>query len=152
MSTNFLRSDLKSPREARRSKKPEYEFKISRNINLNFNCDVKALRYKRFHATELRGDLLVKNEMAVSRNIKFNSMGGDMTFSGIVDAKNNKAIDVVSTFKLNGIYADSVFYVFENFDQSFIMDKHLKGQAICRRFFGVYIKSKPSTLPGNACE
>ncbi|HEX6227766.1 MAG TPA: AsmA-like C-terminal region-containing protein [Chryseolinea sp.] len=110
-------------------KKPQYEFKISRNINLNFNCDVKALRFRRFYATQLKGDLLVKNEMAVSRNIKFNSMGGDMTFSGIVDAKNNKAIDVVSTFRLNGIHADSVFYVFENFDQSFIVDKHLKGQA-----------------------
>ena len=58
----------------------------------------------------------------------FNTMGGDMTFSGIVDAKNNKAIDVVSTFKLNGIYLDSIFYVFENFDQNFIVDKHLKGQ------------------------
>ena len=111
------------------AKSPQYEFKISKNINLNFNCDVKALRYRRFHATDLKGDLLVKNEMAVSRNIKFNSMGGDMTFSGIVDAKNNKAIDVVSTFKLNGIHADSIFYVFENFDQSFIVDKHLKGQA-----------------------
>lgn len=111
------------------SKKPQYEFKISPNINLNFNCDVQALRYRRFHATQLSGDLLVKNQMAVSRNIRFNSMGGDMKFSGIVDAKNNKAIDVVSTFRLNGIHADSVFYVFENFDQSFIIDKHLKGQA-----------------------
>lgn len=107
----------------------QYEFKISRNINLNFNCNVKALRYRRFHATQLKGDLLVKNEMAVSRNIMFNSMGGNMTFSGIVDAKNNKAIDVVSTFRLKGIHADSVFYVFENFDQNFIVDKHLKGQA-----------------------
>jgi hypothetical protein len=110
------------------SKKPQYEFKISRNINLNFNCDVKELRYRRFHATDLHGDLLVKNEMAVSRNIKFKSMGGDIALTGIVDAKNNKAIDVVSTFKLNGIHVDSVFYVFENFDQSFIVDKHLKGQ------------------------
>lgn len=109
-------------------KKPQYEFKISRNINLNFNCDVKELRYRRFHATDLHGDLLVKNEMAVSRNIKFKSMGGDIALTGIVDAKNNKAIDVVSTFKLNGIHVDSVFYVFENFDQSFIIDKHLKGQ------------------------
>jgi hypothetical protein len=107
----------------------QYEFKISRNINLNFNCNVKALRYRRFHATQLKGDLLVKNEMAVSRNIMFNSMGGNMIFSGIVDAKNNKAIDVVSTFRLKGIHADSVFYVFENFDQNFIVDKHLKGQA-----------------------
>ena len=96
---------------------------------MNFNCDVKALRYKRFYSTDLKGDLLVKNEMAVSRNIKFNSMGGDMSFTGIVDAKNNKAIDVVSSFRLNGINVDSVFYVFENFDQNFIVDKHLKGKA-----------------------
>ncbi len=135
LKSNFLDVDqlfalgFEKPEGGAAHKKPEYEFKISRNINLNFNCDVKALRYKRFHATELRGDLLVKNEMAVSRNIKFNSMGGEMIFSGIVDAKNNKAIDVVSTFKLNGIHADSVFYVFENFDQTFIVDKHLKGQA-----------------------
>jgi len=105
-----------------------YEFSISRNINLNFNCDVRELRYKRFHANNLKGDLLVKNEMAVSRNITFDAMGGDMKFSGIVDAKNKKAIDVVSTFKLNGIYIDSIFYVFENFSQDFIVDKHLKGQ------------------------
>jgi AsmA-like C-terminal region len=111
------------------TKKNQYEFKISRNINLNFNCDVKALRYKRFYATDLKGDLLVKNEMAVSRNIKFNSMGGDMSFTGIVDAKNNKAIDVVSSFRLNGIDIDSIFYVFENFDQNFLVDKHLKGKA-----------------------
>ncbi len=135
LKSNFLDVDqlfalgFEKPEGEAAHKKPQYEFKISRNINLNFNCDVKALRYKRFHATNLKGDLVVKNEMAVSRNIKFNSMGGDMTFSGIVDAKNNKAIDVVSTFKLNGIHADSVFYVFENFDQTFIVDKHLKGQA-----------------------
>ena len=110
-------------------KEQQYEFSISPNINLNFNCDVKALRYKRFHAENLKGDLLVKNEMAVSRSITFGSMGGDMTFSGIVDAKNNKAIEVVSTFKLNSIHVDSVFYVFENFDQRFIEDRHLKGRA-----------------------
>jgi hypothetical protein len=90
---------------------------------------VQSLRYKRFHASNLKGDLLVKNEMAVSRNIAFRSMGGDMTFSGIVDSKNKKAIDVVSSFRLNGIHIDSIFYVFENFQQDFIQDKHLKGQA-----------------------
>lgn len=106
----------------------KYEFKISPDININFNCDVKALRYRRFLGRALKGDLLVKNEVAVSRNINLKTMGGDLVFSGIVDAKNHKAIDVVSTFKLNSIYLDSVFYVFENFDQNFIQDKHLKGQ------------------------
>lgn len=111
------------------SGKPQYEFDISKNINLNFQCDVGALRYRRFYATKLSGDLLVKNQTAVSRNIRFSSMGGDMTFSGIVDSRNNRAVDVVSNFKLSGIHADSIFYVFENFNQNFIIDKHLKGQA-----------------------
>jgi len=109
-------------------KNQQYEFSISRNINLNFNCDVKRLRYKRFHASNIKGDLLVKNEMAVARNINLHAMGGDMTLAGIVDAHNPKAIDVVSNAKFEGIYVDSVFYVFENFDQDFIQDKHLKGQ------------------------
>ncbi len=107
----------------------QYTFSISRNVNLNFNCNVKSLHYKRFHAQQLKGDLLVKNEMAVSRNFSLKTMGGDLQLSGIVDAKNKKAIDVVTTAKLNGIHIDSVFYVFENFRQDFIMDKHLKGQA-----------------------
>lgn len=106
----------------------KYEFRISPDININFNCDVKALQYRRFHGRALKGDLLVKNEVAVSRNINLRTMGGDLAFSGIVDAKNHKAIDVVSTFKLNSIHVDSVFYVFENFDQNFLQDKHLKGQ------------------------
>lgn len=110
-------------------KSSEYEFKISNNINLNFNCDVKSLRYRRFRAQQVKGDLLVRNKMAVSRKISLRSMGGDLTFSAIVDAKNPKTIDVVNTARLNGIYLDSVFYVFENFHQSFIKDSHLKGQA-----------------------
>ena len=94
------------------SKPYEYEFSISPNINLNFNCDIKSLRYKRFSAQKLRGDLLVKNEVAVSRNINLKTMGGDLSLSGIVDAKNHKAIDVLTTAKLSGIHLDSVFYVF----------------------------------------
>ncbi|WKZ59179.1 MAG: AsmA-like C-terminal region-containing protein [Cyclobacteriaceae bacterium] len=106
-----------------------YEFKISRNINLNFNCDVQRLNYKRFTGQNLKGDLLVKNQVAISRNIQVNAMGGALTLSGIVDANNPKAIDVMSTFKLNGLAVDSIFYVFENFYQDFIEDRHLKGQA-----------------------
>src|SRR5437762_6789448 len=67
--------------------------------------------------------------MAVSRKLSFNAMGGAITLDGIVDAKNPKAIDVVSGFKLNNVYIDSLFYVFENFKQDWIQDKHLKGQA-----------------------
>jgi len=107
----------------------DYQFSISPNLNLNFNCTVQSLRYQRFAAHKLTGDLLVKDEVAVSRNTKLKTMGGELSFSAIVDAQNHKAIDVLTSARLNGIYLDSVFYVFKNFDQNFIEDKHLKGQA-----------------------
>ena len=106
-----------------------YRFSISPAVQLNFNCDVKRMKYKRFNPGKIKGDLLVKNQVAVSRNITMNAMGGSLMFNGIVDAKNPKAIDVVSSFKLHGVYVDSVFYVFENFHQDFIQAKHLKGRA-----------------------
>ncbi len=110
-------------------KSNEYAFSISPNLYLNFNCNVGSLKYRRFNPRKIEGNLLIKNQMAVSRKLAFNAMGGSITMDGIVDAKNPKAIDVVSGFKLNSVYIDSLFYVFENFDQDWIQDKHLKGQA-----------------------
>jgi hypothetical protein len=107
--------------------KSKYEFEIPDKIYLNFNCDVRRLNYKRFIGRDIKGDLLVKNKVAVSRKLALNTMGGDLILSGIVDANNNKAIDVVCSSQLKNINIDSVFHVFENFDQDFIQDKHLKG-------------------------
>ncbi|HZY82859.1 MAG TPA: AsmA-like C-terminal region-containing protein [Cyclobacteriaceae bacterium] len=105
----------------------EYQFAISPNVHLNFNCSVRSLHYRRFKPRKIAGNLLIKNQMAVSRKLSFDAMGGSLTLDGIVDAKNPKAIDVVSGFKLTGVHLDSLFFVFENFKQDFIQDKHLKG-------------------------
>lgn len=131
LKSNFLDLDeLFTVGFSKDNRKPnEYEFSISPNVHLNFNCDIQSLRYQRFSARKLRGDLLVKNEVAVSRGITLKTMGGDLSITGIVDAKNHKAIDVLTTAKLTGIHLDSVFYVFKNFKQTFIEDKHLKGLA-----------------------
>jgi hypothetical protein len=129
LKSNFLDVDQLFEIGFGESKSDGYKFSISPNVYLNFNCDVKSLKYRRFHPQAIKGNLLVKNQVAVSRNIAMKVMGGDLSLNGIVDAKSPKAIDVVSSFKLNGIYVDSVFYVFENFFQTFIQDKHLKGQA-----------------------
>ncbi|HLT80495.1 MAG TPA: AsmA-like C-terminal region-containing protein [Cyclobacteriaceae bacterium] len=107
----------------------EYEFRISDDVNLRFNCNLGSLRYKKFKARDIQGDLLVQNSTAVSRNISLTSMGGAISVSGRVDARNKGRVNVSSVANLAGIHLDSVFYVFENFNQTFIRDAHLKGQA-----------------------
>ena len=106
-----------------------YVFSISPTLHLNFNCKVDALKFKKFKATDVKGDLLVKGQVAVSRSIRMNAMGGNLALSGIVDAKNPKAIDLITSADFKGIYLDSLFYIFEDFRQDFIGHQHLKGHA-----------------------
>ncbi len=129
LKSNFIDLDRLFALALGESGSQDFGFSISPNLHLNFNCDVKAMHYKRFKPHDVKGDLLVKNQMAVSRNIHLNVMGGELSLNGIVDAKNPKAIDVVSAFKLSGIHVDSVFYLFQNFHQDFIEAKNLRGQA-----------------------
>jgi hypothetical protein len=106
----------------------DYSVFISPNVNLNFNCDIGSLKYRRFTPDHIKGNLLIKNQMAMLRNISLNDLGGSFSLNGIADARNPNAIDVVSTFSLAGVHLDSIFYAFENFKQDFIQEKHLKGQ------------------------
>jgi len=76
---------------------------------LNFNCSIGSLQYRRFKPRNVVGNLLIKSQMAVSRKLSFDAMGGSLTMDGIVDAKNPKAIDVVSGFKLNSVILTACF-------------------------------------------
>lgn len=106
-----------------------YQFSISPNLHLNFTYNINHLKFRRFHPTRVKGDLLVKGQVAVARAIHLSGMGGTVDLSGIIDAKNPKAIDLIASSKLKGIQIDSLFYVFEDFQQEFINYKHLRGQA-----------------------
>ncbi len=105
-----------------------YVFSISPAVHLNFNCRVDSLAFKKFHARKMKGDLLVQGQVAVSRYISLEAMGGTLQLSGIVDAKNPKAIDLITSATLKEIWLDSLFYVFGNFRQTFIGHEHLKGR------------------------
>lgn len=147
LKSNFLDLDQLFEIGLRENGANSFGFTISPNLHLNFNCDVKAMRYKRFSPQQVKGDLLVKNQMAVSRNINLKAMGSDITLNGIVDAKNPKAIDVVSGIKLNGVHVDSVFYIFENFHQDFIEATHLKGQAFADISMEMTLNEKLKLFP-----
>ena len=125
----------------------DFNFRISPLLHLNFNCDLRSVTYQRLKARNVKGDLLVKNQMAVSRNITLNTMGGLLSLNGIVDAKNPKAIDIVSSWKLTGIHLDSVFYVFKNFNQQFIQDHHLKGQSFADVSLEMTLNEKLNLYP-----
>ena len=109
-------------------KQEDSSLKIPPDLVMNFNTNIRAVKYKNFLGRLFTGNLFVKDKVAVARNISFESLGGKISMSGIFDAKNNDANDLINTIHFSGINLDSLFYAFDNFNQKFIGYQHLKGK------------------------
>lgn len=105
-----------------------YSFHISPKIDLNFNCQVDHLRFKRFYGGDISGNLRVTDQIARLNRVTLNTMGGNLTFDGTVNNRLGGVVEIGCMANLKSIYVDSVFYVFHNFDQTWLVDKNLKGQ------------------------
>jgi hypothetical protein len=106
----------------------KYTFGISPRISLNFNCEINNLKFRRFTGQEIKGRVSVDNQIAILRNVSFSSMGGNILISGSVNNKNENLVETITEANLYNINIDSIFYVFKNFNQTWLVDKHLKGQ------------------------
>ncbi len=120
--------DLDELLSAQNGNPKSYTFSISPKLFLSFDCDIKSLRFRRLEARNISGELKVKDQLAVGRNIRGSAMGGDLAISGMVNARNPDAISVDSDATLRNISIDQVFYVFENFSQEWLIDENLKGR------------------------
>lgn len=106
----------------------KYKFHISPHLILDFNCHVKSLKFKRFKGRNILGDVTVKNQIAILDNIHCQSMGGNFNLSGSVNARAEGLVEVLCEANLSGVNPDSIFYVFDNFDQDWLKDDNLRGR------------------------
>jgi hypothetical protein len=106
----------------------KYHLGISPKLNIDFNCDVKKADLKRFHGTNITGRLLIKDQIARVEGVSMNTMGGQLFLEGSISGKHPVNREFLVDGLLNNIYVDSVFYVFNNFRQQFLVDKNLRGQ------------------------
>lgn len=106
----------------------QYSLNISPLIQIIFNCKIDHLQFRRFKGENIRGKLFVKDQVATLKDGRLDAGGGKVELHGKFDQheKNNAIVDCSA--KLDRIDVDSIFYVFENFKQDWITDKHLKGQ------------------------
>lgn len=105
-----------------------YSFKISPKLALSFNCNIDQVKFRRFLGSNLKGKLDVKDKVAKATDVKINAAGGNMGLNSEIDARNDRFIEVQTEASFDKMHIDSLFYIFQNFNQDFLMDKHLKGQ------------------------
>ena len=103
-------------------------------INLPDRLFIKArywideLMVKKFHASQVTGELIYKPRRLSIPRLNLHSMQGQIDTEGILEQQQNRQFLVKSISKVSDIDITGVFTSFENFGQDFIMDKHIRGE------------------------
>lgn len=105
-----------------------YRFYLDPRLSLAFDCRVDRLKFRRFKGEQLRSRLDVDQQIARVRNLSVNAAGGTASASGTIYAQRPQRINVRATSQFDGIEADRLFYIFEDFQQDFLTARHLKGK------------------------
>ena len=105
----------------------ELEFAISDKLNIDVRVNLNNLSLNRFKASDIKGQVKINNQMAFIKDLTFHSMGGSLKFNSLINTRDN-LIRINNTTILEKIDIDSVFYVYDNFGQSWLKSDNLKGQ------------------------
>lgn len=98
------------------------------NIMCKINCKVSHLKFKKIHARAISADITYRaNELYMSE-AKFSCVGGQVNSSCNLIFNKNKTIEARTVSQLTNINIDSLFYVFDDFGQTFITQKIIKGE------------------------
>ena len=104
-----------------------YFLNLPPELALDIDCDIKELNFKRFSGRGVKGKIKVLDQLAMLEHVQFNEAGGSVFLEGFVDTK-GQTIEVLTHFETKNVNIDSLFYIFEDFNQDFLVHSHLSGK------------------------
>ncbi|MBO9703462.1 MAG: hypothetical protein J7604_24850 [Sporocytophaga sp.] len=108
--------------------KEEKIFPFFKKYEVHLNCEIEKFSYKKFHAKKVKGVYTMKDPWISLERASCRLAGGKLVVNGNLNFASPSNIELTSETVLDGIQVDSIFYMCDNFDQKFIVDKNLKGE------------------------
>ncbi len=113
---------------------------IPPNLELNLVVILKKLSFQKFNASQLSGKLMLKNQKIAINDISFLAMDGNVSMNAFADASSDH-IKISGDCNISKINIKEMFFQLNNFGQTTIQDKHLRGFATANiDFIGIWDK------------
>ncbi|HEY0031368.1 MAG TPA: AsmA-like C-terminal region-containing protein [Bacteroidia bacterium] len=136
-SKNINLNELLSNKET--DSKNKYKLKFSERIDVNLNTEIQHLVFRKFDATNIRGVIKLKDKKMIADPITLSTMNGKITTSGLVDGSDSTRLLVTCFSDIDRINVTKMFEQFENFGQTAVTDKNMKGVATAKIQFAAVL-------------
>ncbi len=108
--------------------KKESGFPFMEKYVTKIDIDVKEILYKKILMNQFRGSLSFDQPYMKADNISFRIAGGEITLNSQLNFESESKIITTLRSNLKTINIDSLLYMFDDFGQTFITHKNLKGE------------------------
>ncbi|MGQ0829807.1 MAG: hypothetical protein ACT4ON_15580, partial [Bacteroidota bacterium] len=143
LQSNYINlNEILANKEEDKASKNKYKLKFSEHIDVNLNADIEHLEFRKFDATNIRGIIKLQDKKMVIDPITLSTMNGIITTSGLVDGSDSSKLLMTCFSEVNKINITKMFYQFENFGQTAITDKNIKGVATFKIQFASVLSSE----------
>ncbi|MCC7301728.1 MAG: hypothetical protein IT233_03705 [Bacteroidia bacterium] len=106
-----------------------YHLAFPDQVNLKLETRIARTVFRQFEATQIKGDLLMRDRKLIMDPVSFKTMDGIINTMLMVDADRPHDILITLDADLQSINVNKLFAQMENFGQDYLTDKHLRGFA-----------------------
>jgi hypothetical protein len=106
---------------------PSYKLSFSKYLDLTLNTDIAEVVFRKFQASDIKGQLHLRNKRMAADQLVFNTMDGTIHATGDLDASRSDSVMVHMDADLQNVNIAKVFTEMENFGQQTLTDKNIKG-------------------------
>jgi len=94
--------------------------------SMNMDIDVNKVVYKNFRGSDLKTNIIMKQSGIIINRLILNQGGGTLNLSGNIDQSGSLNRFNLKT-RITNVNVQNLFFAFDNFGQSTITDKNLRG-------------------------
>ena len=103
------------------------KFNIAPHWALNLDCDIQQLHFRRFQGKNVCGKVKVQKQKLIAEKLQLGVAGGKVFLDSVLDARTND-FNIHTSARLRDVQIAPFFYMFENFHQHLLTDRHLSGE------------------------
>ncbi len=112
-----------------------YNLNFSNNEDFDLDVNIGQLKFRKFTAENLSGQVKMKDKKLFVTNSSFHSMDGKTNLSGIIDGTESGKFLLKCDADVSDVDIRKMFYEFGNFGQDNITDENLSGIVNAHIFF-----------------
>jgi len=141
-SKNIDLNELLANKEADAPSGNKYKLKFSDLVDVNLNSEIEHLVFRKFDASNIKGLIKLKDKKMVVDPIVLSTMNGKITTTGLIDGSDSTRILITCFSDIDRVNITKMFEQFENFGQTAVTYKNLKGVATAKIQFASVLDSE----------